>query len=202
MSDGLRYGPLGREACLVAIDMQVYFAQDSEWATTETLRILPVVERLAAHAPARTIFTRFMPPHTASEAPGVWQAYYRRWSSVLRQNNDMEVYGLLPPLQALVPPAHVTDKSTYSAFESAAFTDLLGSLGCTTLILAGVETEACVFATVLAAVDRGLRTVMVRDAIASSSPASHTGILDTLVPRYGDQIELVSSSTILERWKP
>jgi hypothetical protein len=34
-------------------------------------RVLPVVETLAERAPARTIFTRFIPPQRADEMPGM-----------------------------------------------------------------------------------------------------------------------------------
>lgn len=202
MSGGLLHGPLGPEACHVAIDMQVFFASGSEWAVPDTLRVLPVVERLARHAPASTVFTRFMPPRTAEEATGQWQTYYRRWASVLGRANDSAIYGLLPSLAAMAPPAHVVDKSTYSAFEAPAFTALLDRLGCRSLIITGIETDVCVLTTAFSALDRGLRVVLVSDGLGSGSAAGHAAILETLAPRYAPQIEIVDSQTILERWRP
>jgi nicotinamidase-related amidase len=202
VSGGLLHGPLGPEACHVAIDMQVFFASGSEWAVPDTLRVLPVVERLARHAPASTIFTRFMPPRTVAEAHGQWQTYYRRWSSVLRQANDTGIYDLLLPLRELASPAQVVDKSAYSAFESVGFCDVLSRLGFKALILTGIETDVCVLATALDAVDRGLRVVMVSDGLGSGSETGHSAILQTLAMRYDEQVEIVYSSTILERWRP
>jgi nicotinamidase-related amidase len=202
MNTGLVHGPLSGAICHVAVDMQVYFAENSEWASPATLAILPMVERLAAHAPARTIFTRFMPPHAEAHATGQWQTYYRRWASVLGQNNDPAIYDLLPPLRRFVPPAHVVDKPTYSAFEAPGFLETLARLGCETVILSGVETDVCVLATALTAVDRGIRVILATDAMASGSAEGHDRILDTLVPRYDRQIETASCSTILERWTP
>ena len=196
------YGPLGAEACHVAVDMQIYFAENSEWASPATLAILPAVSRLAAHAPARTVFTRFIPPHGVDEATGQWQTYYQRWRSVLRQHNSSGIYDLLPALQAFVPPACVVDKETYSAFEAPGFVQQLDRLSCTTLILTGVETDVCVLATALSAVDRGFRVILVSDAMASGSAAAHDRILDTLVPRFDRQIEVAPSEHILQRWKP
>jgi hypothetical protein len=46
-------------------------------------RMLSAV-KLVACASARTVFTRFIPPVTADEMPGVWKAYYRKWSRVTR----------------------------------------------------------------------------------------------------------------------
>lgn len=200
MNTGLVHGPLSRATCHVAVDMQVYFAENSEWASPATRMILPAVTRLAAHRPERTIFTRFIPPHAEAHAAGQWKTYYRHWASVLGQNNDPGIYDLLPPLRGFVPPAHVADKPTYSAFESPGFLAVLERLGCDTMILSGVETDVCVLATALSAVDRGIRVILVSDAMASSSEAGHARILDTLVPRYERQIETASCSNILERW--
>lgn len=202
VKDDLPHGPLGPGTCHVVIDMQVYFAENSEWAAPATLDIVPAVARLAAHSPARTVFTRFVPPHAGEHAPGQWQTYYRKWTSVLRQHNPDEIYDLLPALRDFVPPAHVIDKPTYSAFGAPAFTACLDRLGCDTMILSGVETDVCVLATALSAVDRGIRVILVRDAMASGSGESHARVLDTLVPRYDQQIEISSSDAILERWTP
>ena len=202
MSGELLYGPLGGGACHVAIDMQVYFAENSEWAAPATSGIVPAVARLAAHAPSRTVFTRFVPPHSVEHASGQWQTYYQRWNSVLRQHNPDEIYELLPPLRRFLPPAHVVDKCTYSAFGAPEFIKLMDDLDCTTLILTGVETDVCVLATALSAVDLGFRVILVSDAMASGSETGHARILDTLIPRYDRQIELASSENILQRWKP
>jgi nicotinamidase-related amidase len=202
VSSLLSHGPLGPDVCHVAVDMQVYFAENSEWASSATLAIVPAVSRLAAHAPARTVFTRFIPPHALEHATGHWQNYYRRWSSVLRKHNPEEIYGLLPALQAFVPPAHVVDKETYSVFETPGFVQLLERLSCRTLILTGVETDVCVLATALSAVDRGFRVILASDAVASGSDTGHARTLDTLVPRFDHQIEVATSEDILRRWKP
>ncbi|WP_395689972.1 cysteine hydrolase family protein, partial [Aestuariivirga sp.] len=70
------------------------------------------------------------------------------------------------------------------------------------LILTGIETDVCVLATALDAVDRGLRVVMVSDGLGSGSETGHSAILQTLAMRYDEQVEIVYSSTILERWRP
>lgn len=202
MSSQLRHGPLGADVCHIAIDMQVYFAEKSDWASASTFGIVPAVSRLAEHAPERTVFTRFMPPQALEHAAGAWKTYYERWGSVLRQRNSEAIYDLLPALKAFVPPAHVVDKDTYSAFESPRFVQLLERLCCRTLIVSGVETDVCVLATALSAVDRGFRVVLTSDAMASGSDTAHARILDTLVPRFDRQIEVTTSKDILQRWKP
>ena len=199
---GLRSGPIGRRAVHVAIDMQQVFAQDSEWATPATLVIAPCVARIAAHAPERAIFTRFLAPKAAHEALGQWRVYYRRWSSIVAANRDPGMFDLLPMLQAFVPPARIVDKFTLSAYEAQGFQLALDGLSADTMILTGVETDVCVLATAMTAVDRGLRTILVSDALASSSPEGHAAAMTAIYPRFDQQIEAIDSMTLLKEWKP
>jgi nicotinamidase-related amidase len=178
------------------------FAQDSEWSTPATLAIAPCVAHIAAHAPERTVFTRFLAPNAAHEALGQWQVYYRRWSSIIATHRDPRMFDLLPMLQAFVPPARVVDKFTYSAYEAQGFQLALDGLGADTMILTGVETDVCVLATAMTAVDRGLRTILVSDALASSSPEGHAAAMTAIYPRFDQQIEAIDSMTLLKEWKP
>jgi len=197
---GLRFGALGDRIVHVAVDMQELFARDSEWASPVTLAIAPLVARIAAHRPHRTIFTRFLPPRAAHEAAGQWQAYYRRWESVLASRNDPALYDLLAMLRPFVPPAKVIDKATHSAFETPAFQLALDALGTDTVVFSGVETDVCVLATAMTAIDRGLRTILVSDALASSSEAGHASAMAAIYPRFDQQIEVIDTTTLLEGW--
>ncbi|HEY8612755.1 MAG TPA: cysteine hydrolase, partial [Roseomonas sp.] len=58
---GTRLGPLTASCAHLCIDMQNLFAEGTEWHTPWMKRVLPVVERIAAAHPERTIFTRFIP---------------------------------------------------------------------------------------------------------------------------------------------
>ncbi|MGQ0485046.1 MAG: cysteine hydrolase [Hyphomicrobiales bacterium] len=202
ITSGLRFGPLGKHTVHVAIDMQVVFAENSEWATPATLEIAPQVARIAAHAPQRTIFTRFLTPRSAHEVPGQWQNYYRRWASVLADRNDPAIYDLLPVLKPFVPPARVVDKYAHSAFEAASFKPTLDALLADTLVLTGVETDVCVLATAMTAIDRGLRTILVGDALASSSRQGHESAMTAIYPHFDQQVETIDTATLLEEWKP
>ena len=57
-------------------------------------------------------------------------------------------------------------------------------------------------ATVLGAVDRGLRTIIVTDAVCSSSDEGHDALLKVYNRRYSEQIEAVIAETILSEWRP
>lgn len=199
---GLRFGALGPETAHVCIDMQRLFAEPTEWHTPGLHDILGNVARLCDHAPKRTILTRFLAPRSAGEARGHWQAYYGRWQSVLADRNDPDLYDLVPALRPFVPPARLWDKTTYSAFGASGFEAVLAALGARTLVLSGVETDVCVLASALDAVDHGYRVVLVDDAVASSDPASHAATLAHVIPRYDQQIECLSTQALLEAWKP
>ena len=198
----MRFGPIGKDAAHVCIDMQMLFAEGTVWATPRVLEIAPAVARICEANPERTIFTRFMTPARAEQASGQLQIFYRRWSSMLASKLSPDAFDLVPALRKFVPPAAVIDKATYSAYEAPAFQQSLDDLSVSTLIFTGVETDACVLATVLTAVDRGLRVILVSDAIASGSDAGHGAAMTGVYPRYDMQIEAVTADQLLEEWKP
>ena len=59
----------------------------------------------------------------------------------------------------------------------------------------------CVLAAVLGAVDFGYRTVLVHDAICSSSDASHDAMLGLFSRRFVEQVEVAATEEIIERWR-
>jgi nicotinamidase-related amidase len=121
---------------------------------------------------------------------------------VLAGNVDPGIFDLMPRLAGFVPPAAVIDKMTYSAFGSPAFLAHLDAVRPRALIFTGVETDVCVLATVLDAVDHGYRAILVKDALASGEAAGHASILDVAARRYGEQIELIDTETLLKEWRP
>ena len=68
------------------------------------------------------------------------------------------------------------------------------------LIISGSETDVCVLATVLDAVDIGYRVIVVRDAVCSSSDEGHNILMRLYHARYTEQIETADAVTILTRW--
>ncbi|TMJ43124.1 MAG: cysteine hydrolase, partial [Alphaproteobacteria bacterium] len=88
------------------------------------------------------------------------------------------------------------------AFEAPEFQRALDDLDADTIIFTGVETDVCVLASALTAVDRGYRTILVSDAIASSSPPGHRSALDDIYPRFDQQVELIDTNALLRAWAP
>ena len=68
------------------------------------------------------------------------------------------------------------------------------------LIITGAETDVCVLATVLGAVDLGYRVIVVTDAICSSSDEGHDALLRVYHGRYTEQIETANADSVLRRW--
>ena len=185
----------------IAIDMQRLFGEpESPWNVPWLSRVLPQVVELAHRHPERTVFTRFIPPQQPEDMPGTWRDYYKRWRAMTRQNLDERLLELAPPLQALVPPAHLCDKAVYSAFGNAKLAPWLKARGADTLIVSGGETDVCVLATVMSAVDRGYRVVLATDALCSVSDATHDALLLLYRERFSQQITTARTEEILKAW--
>lgn len=202
MDRGLRFGPLGRDAVHLCIDMQRLFSEPTDWHTPAMAHVTPPIVRISAHAPERAIFTRFWAPQHLQDAKGQWQTYYQRWQGVLAHRNDDDLYGLIPELRPFVPPGQTLDKFGFSAFDAPELDPMLDRLGAKTLIVTGVETDVCVLSTLFAAIDRGHRIVLVDDAVASSDLASHAATLAHIIPRFDRQIEVIDTETLLTHWTP
>jgi len=194
------FGAPGEGALHVCVDMQRLFAEPGEWHTPGLTAIVPAVCRLAEAHAGRTVFTRFVTPQSPAAAAGRWRAYYERWRAYTTDVMGVEPLDLVEPLQRFCPPAAVIDKTAHSAFESAAFVQHLHDRNCDTVILTGVETDVCVLATALGAVDHGLRVIVVVDAVASSSPEGHEAALNAVIARFDMQIETVLADEMIAAW--
>jgi nicotinamidase-related amidase len=164
-------------------------------------KVLPVAAALASRHPERTVFTRFIPPERPEQMPGMWRRYYARWRVATREVLSLELLELMPRLTALCPPATIIDKTRYSAFAEPGLITHLRSRAADTLIVSGSETDVCVLATVLDAVDIGYRVIVVRDAICSSSDEGHEMLMRLYHTRFTEQIETADAETILGRWE-
>ena len=200
MADDLLPYPFTHRTVHLCIDMQRIFSAEGPWVTPWMERVLPVVVELAGRFPERTVFTRFITPSRPEEMPGMWQRYYRRWIDATRERLDPVLLELLPPLARLAPPAWVIDKTRYSAFAEPQLLTHLQDREADGLIITGSETDVCVLATVLGAVDLGYRVVLVRDAVCSSSDDGYEALLQVYHRRYSEQIETADAQSILSRW--
>jgi nicotinamidase-related amidase len=104
----------------------------------------------------------------------------------------------LPVLRRFAPPAAVFDKFVYSAFADGRLVAWLADHRVSTLLISGAETDVCVLATVLAAVDHGYRVVLLTDAICSSSDEGHDALMRMYMQRFDVQIELASTEEAID----
>lgn len=196
----LAHGPLGPGTAHLCIDMQNLFSEDTEWKTPWMIPVIPVAASIARRNPARTIFTRFMPPDLPEHAHGAWRRYYRRWSQFTRAEVDPRLLELVPELAEMVPPAAVVDKPVYSPFHGPDTIGILREWQIDTLIITGAETDVCVGAAVYGAMDHGFRVVLVKDGICGSADETHDALMKVYADRFSEQMELVDSSTVLGAW--
>jgi nicotinamidase-related amidase len=147
------------------------------------------------------VFTRFIPPTHREDASGTWRDYYDQWQEMTREHLDPRLLELVEPLAALVPPAQILDKAVYSAFHDPRFAVSLRKRGITTLIITGGETDVCVLATVMAAVDLGFRVVLPTDALCSVRNSTHDALLTLYRERYPTQIGALTTAAVLDAWE-
>lgn len=192
--------PLTNRSVHLCVDMQRLFSSEGPWPTPWLERVLPIAARLTERFPERTVFTRFITPANAAEMPGSWQRYYERWKQATREQLDPRLLELLPPLAKFVPPAQVIDKTRYSGFALSGLAEHLATRDADALIITGAETDVCVLATVLGAVDRGYRVILVTDGVCSVSDEGHDSLLNLYQQRFSQQIETADSETVLSEW--
>jgi nicotinamidase-related amidase len=176
--------------------MQRMFAEETQWHTPWMARVLPLVVSVVELDPTRTVFTRFIPPKTADQAGGTWRRYYERWSSLTLEHLDPELVNLLPDLQKFVPPAQLEDKMILSPW-AGSLDERFKASGIDTLIISGAETEVCVLAAVMGAIDRGYRVIIVSDAVCSGADTTHDAMLEIYSSRFGMQVETVTTGELI-----
>ncbi|MBO9575725.1 MAG: cysteine hydrolase [Sphingobium sp.] len=197
----LRFGPLTNCAHL-CVDMQRLFHEETPWHVPWLGRILPTIVELVEAAPERTYFSRFIPLHSSDDASGTWKRYYEHWSSMTLDALDPGLVDLVAPLALHVPPGRLIDKHHYSPWIGTTLGQDLQARGVDTLIISGAETEVCVAAAVMGALDLGYRVVVPEDALCSSADESHDAMLTIFHGRFSMQVELAPVAEIIEAWRP
>ena len=188
------------DAVHLSVDMQNIFARGGVWETPWMERVLPVIVEIAGRYTTRTVFTRFITPMNGTDRPGRWRRYFGKWHRATRTELPSSELELVPALQRFVPPARVLDKPAYSAFSESPLAEFLLQKNVSTLVVTGAETDVCVLASILDAVDLGFRVVLVEDAVCSSSDAGHDALITLYRTRYSEQIELIKSQELPLLW--
>lgn len=184
----------------ICVDMQSLFAEQTEWHAPWLAKVLPAIEALAEASGKRTIFIRFIPPRTVDEAEGNWRGYYQRWPDMVRDKLPPDLLELVPSLQRMVPPAKVLDKPVYSPWWSGELHRSLQAAGVNTLAISGGETDICVLATVLGAVDLGYHVWLPLDALFGSANQNHDAVLEIYRSRLQTQLTTTATDDLIRQW--
>ena len=199
-NDELRYGRPGDTAIHLCVDMQRMFAESTEWKMPWLPRVLPNIVAITEAHPDRTVFTRFIPAKSPGQGAGMWRRYYERWASMTIDALGPELIGLVPDLARFVPPSRTFDKHVYSPWTGTDLHQKLRGAGIDTIAITGGETDVCVLATMLGAIDWGFRVILITDAICSSTDETHDAMMSVYLNRFGEQVETVTTETLLESW--
>jgi len=182
----------------LCIDMQRMFSEETPWQVDWMPKILGNVGRLVQEWPEQTIFTRFVPPANAKAAPGQWQSYYRKWWMMTGDHMRRELTEVIPELAAFMPPAVDFSKYTYSPWTDGRLHHDLHKRGVDTVVISGGETDVCVLAAVLGAIDLGYRVFLIEDAVCSGRDETHDASLALLRGRFAAQLTLVKTGEMIE----
>jgi nicotinamidase-related amidase len=177
----------------LCIDMQRMFAESTPWQVAWIPKVFDQVAEVATRFPDRTIFTRFVPPSSPEEMPGMWRPYYEKWPMMTTSELDPVLVDLVPDLKRLVPPARIFDKTTYSPWTSGRLHNALLRQDIGTLVVTGGETDICVLATALGAIDLGYRVILLKDALWSTTGQTHDASLQLLGNRFSVQVDVINT---------
>ena len=75
----------------------------------------------------------------------------------------------------------------------------LSQQGVSELVITGGETDVCVLAAALGAIDLGYKIVIPKDAVRSGVDATHDASLELLAGRFSVQAELTSMAALISR---
>jgi nicotinamidase-related amidase len=192
--------PIAGRAAHICVDMQNIFSGDSPWAVPWMDRIVGNVAAFVGEHPRDTIFTRFIPAVRPGGGAGRWAKYYENWKDMTLERLAPGQIDLIPELQPFAAEATVVDKHVYSPWIESGLHGLLRHREVDTLIISGGETEMCVAATVLGAVDLGYRTILMEDGLCSSADETHDAMMTIYRDRLSLQIEVATSADLQRLW--
>jgi nicotinamidase-related amidase len=86
---------------------------------------------------------------------------------------------------------------TYSPWVDGRLVSHLRQQGVQTLVITGGETDVCVLATVLGAIDFGFHVIVLSDAVCSGADETHDAAVDLLGDRFSVQLKLLETDAFL-----
>ncbi|MFH1999184.1 MAG: cysteine hydrolase [Planctomycetota bacterium] len=168
---------LGQRPCLLILDMQRFFIDESSPAYIPAGKALiaPIENLLEAFRSRNfpVIFTRHVDRPNDIQGP-----MYTWWNHLMKPDHPLsELY----PAFADRPREIVTVKNQYSAFHSTRLELLLKQLRVSSLSICGVMTHLCCDSTARDAFMRGFKVTVLVDAMATLNETLHLSSLRGLV---------------------
>lgn len=105
----------------------------------------------------------------------------------------------VPGLRARTSPTR-SGHRTARPWTEGGLDRLLAGSGVDTLIISGGETDVCVLAMALGAIDRGFRVVIAEDALCGSSDETHDALMRLYYRRFTEQVETATVEEIAASW--
>lgn len=117
---------------------------------------------------------------------------------VLVTEEDPRLNGPTAPSVArwLPPDAPVFTKTVFGAFGNVDIADAVEASGRSTVVIVGMETDVCVAQTAVGAIERGMRPVVVHDAVFSAGEGHRNGLARLAFER----IEQLSAKELYYEW--
>ena len=106
---------------------------------------------------------------------------------------------IVPSPKALVPPARIFDKMTYSPWTTGELDRVLRAEGIDAVAISGGETDVCVLAAAMGAIDLGYHVILLKDGVCSGADQTHDASLELLGDRFSVQLEILSTEAFLAR---
>jgi nicotinamidase-related amidase len=181
----------------LCIDMQRMFAEQTPWHVPWMATASPQIVELSGRYAERTVFTRFVPPPNADAMPGMWRNYYEKWPMMTGEQLPSELMDTVADLRPFAPPARFFDKRTYSPWIDGRLHETLAREKVEAIAITGGETDICVLAAALGAIDLGYRVILLKDAVCSSADETHDATLELLGGRFSVQVEITDTDAFL-----
>lgn len=164
-------------SALIVVDMQVDFCQGGALPVSGACELIPTLNELTDSSRRHDIacfFSRDWHPSTHRsfvEHGGEWPPHCVQETA----GATFEPSLLVPESATIISKGLDSALEGYSAFEETPLGSMLAELKIEELAVCGVATEVCVRASVLDALRLGLRTLVLRDAIAAIEARSGDG---------------------------
>jgi len=189
---------------LVVVDMQNLFLTDrkSPWSSPKLMSIIPNIEKIIKTIGKRNvIFTRFVPPKRWQDHIDSWRTYYRLNKAITRENIGTESLNIIEELQPYISRESLADrKKSSSIFTAGGFQTKIKRKPAKFLVFVGIETDYCVLASALDAMNNGYHVVVVRDACGSTAkngPKNALGIFE----RFPEQLWITTTNSLVKQLK-